>query len=134
MRIGISHFTLIVRDIERTAQLFERVFDASRLYESGARQFSISQEMFLSVGGIWICLMAGEPHAARTYDHIAFSLTDDQFDRCVERLTAYAVEMRPDRPRVAGEGRSAYFYDYDNHLFELHVGTLEERLARYQSD
>jgi fosfomycin resistance protein FosX len=24
-----------------------------------------------------------------------------------------------------------YFYDYDNHLFELHTGTLEERLARY---
>jgi len=32
---------------------------------------------------------------------------------------------------VDGEGESLYFYDFDNHLFELHTGTLEERLARY---
>jgi hypothetical protein len=32
---------------------------------------------------------------------------------------------------VAGEGHSLYFYDYDNHMFELHTGTLEERLTRY---
>jgi fosfomycin resistance protein FosX len=39
--------------------------------------------------------------------------------------------MRPPRGRVAGEGRSLYFYDDDNHLFELHTGTLAERLERY---
>ncbi len=37
----------------------------------------------------------------------------------------------PERSRVESEGRSIYFYDYDNHLFELHTGTLEERLERY---
>jgi hypothetical protein len=26
---------------------------------------------------------------------------------------------------------SLYFYDDDNHLFELHTGTLAERLERY---
>jgi hypothetical protein len=36
------------------------------------------------------------------------------------------------RPRVPGEGRSIYFYDYDSHLFELHTGTLGERLSRYR--
>ncbi len=34
-------------------------------------------------------------------------------------------------PKSMTEGRSLYFYDYDNHLFELHSGTLEQRLARY---
>ena len=29
------------------------------------------------------------------------------------------------------EGRSLYFYHFDNHLFELHTGTLDERLRSY---
>ncbi|HEX8385624.1 MAG TPA: hypothetical protein VF576_05550 [Rubricoccaceae bacterium] len=41
------------------------------------------------------------------------------------------MEIRPARPRVEGEGESLYFYDFDNHLFELHGGSLERRLARY---
>jgi hypothetical protein len=39
--------------------------------------------------------------------------------------------MAPGRKRVEGEARSTYFYDYDNHLFELHTGTLRERIASY---
>jgi len=38
--------------------------------------------------------------------------------------------MNP-RPRAEGEGQSIYFYDYDGHLFELHTGTLTDRLVRY---
>ncbi len=37
----------------------------------------------------------------------------------------------PHPDRVEGEGRSLYFHDHDNHLFEVHAGTLDERLARY---
>jgi hypothetical protein len=35
-------------------------------------------------------------------------------------------------PRVEGEGESQYFYDFDNNLFELHTGTLAQRLQRYK--
>jgi len=41
------------------------------------------------------------------------------------------LTLRPPRPRVGGEGRSLYVYDFDGHLFELHSGTLDERLERY---
>ncbi len=46
-------------------------------------------------------------------------------------MRALGLEVREGRPRVEGEGRSIYFYDGDNHLFELHTGTLQARLARY---
>jgi hypothetical protein len=41
------------------------------------------------------------------------------------------VEPLPGRGRIEGEGASLYFHDYDNHLFELHAGTLDGRLAAY---
>lgn len=41
--------------------------------------------------------------------------------------------MKPGRKRVPGEGKSLYFYDYDNHLFELHAGSLSNRLDAYKS-
>ncbi|MEM7776320.1 MAG: VOC family protein, partial [Pseudomonadota bacterium] len=93
--------------------------------------FSISRERFFDLAGIWIATMEGEPLPARTYNHVAFKISEDDFDLYVERIQAAGLDMRPPRPRVVGEGRSIYFYDHDNHLFELHTGTLEERLARY---
>ncbi|MCV6603344.1 MAG: FosX/FosE/FosI family fosfomycin resistance thiol transferase, partial [Cohaesibacter sp.] len=54
------------------------------------------------------------------------------FERYYKRLKDYGADILPPRPRVEGEGRSLYFYDHDNHLFELHTGTLDQRLARYQ--
>lgn len=130
---GISHITLIVRDLERATDFLQTVFDARMVYDSGEETFSLSKERFFLAGGLWLCIMEGEPHAGRTYDHIAFSVDEADFDTYLERLRQAGVEIRPPRARVQGEGRSVYFYDFDNHLFELHAGTLEERLARYET-
>ena len=65
--------------------------------------------------------------------HVAFSVSDADLPRYQANLLALDVEIRPPRSRVEGEGQSLYFYDFDNHLFELHTGTLEQRLARYSS-
>jgi len=67
----------------------------------------------------------------RTYNHVAFKINDEEFDIYEAKVRALGVDLKPSRPRVEGEGRSLYFYDYDNHLFELHTGTLSERLSRY---
>jgi catechol 2,3-dioxygenase-like lactoylglutathione lyase family enzyme len=75
--------------------------------------------------------MEGEPLQARTYNHIAFKIAEEDFELYLERIKALDIDVRPPRPRVDGEGRSIYFYDNDNHMFELHTGTLTERLARY---
>lgn len=128
---GISHITLIVKDLERTAALLRAVFDAKAVYSSGERQFSLSREMFLLINGLWLCIMEGAPLAERTYNHIAFQISESDYALYKERVIASGAELRPERPRVDGEGRSIYFYDFDNHLFELHTGTLEDRLKRY---
>jgi len=62
---------------------------------------------------------------------VAFKLSEAELIQCRIRLEALGVEIRPPRPRVDGEGLSLYFYDFDNHLFELHTGDLAQRLARY---
>ena len=74
--------------------------------------------------------MEGEA-AALSYRHVAFSVNETDLLAYEDRLRSLGVEIRPPRPRIAGEGLSLYFCDYDNNLFELHAGTLEERLARY---
>ncbi|MBF2388830.1 fosfomycin resistance hydrolase FosX [Listeria welshimeri] len=128
---GLSHITLIVRDFNKTTTFLQEIFDAEEIYSSGDKTFSLSKEKFFLIAGLWICIMEGESLQERTYNHIAFQIHADEMDEYTERIKSLDVEIKPERSRVTGEGRSIYFYDYDNHLFELHTGTLEERLKRY---
>ncbi|MBC1569953.1 FosX/FosE/FosI family fosfomycin resistance thiol transferase [Listeria sp. FSL L7-0233] len=128
---GLSHITLIVKDLNRTTAFLQNIFDAEEIYSSGDKTFSLSKEKFFLIAGLWICIMEGDSLQERTYNHIAFQIQSEEVDEYIERIKALGVEIKPERPRVKGEGRSIYFYDFDNHLFELHAGTLEERLKRY---
>ena len=78
--------------------------------------------------------MEGESLPTRTYNHVAFKISEADYQACLERVKSLGLEIREGRSRVEGEGRSIYFHDDDNHLFELHTGTLGERLARYSKD
>lgn len=129
---GISHITLLVENLERSANLLMSVFDAEQVYSSDNQQFSLSKEKFFIIGGIWLVLMEGSPPSERNYNHIAFKIPAAEFNDFKKRLKAAGLECKEDRPRVQGEGASLYFYDFDNHLFELHTGTLEERLKIYR--
>ncbi|MBP2634741.1 MAG: Glyoxalase-like domain containing protein [Firmicutes bacterium] len=128
---GISHITFIVENLERATQFFTSVFDAEEVYASGNQTFSLTPEKFFLIAGQWIAVMEGEPLVERTYNHVAFKIQEEDFELYQARVEALGLDVKPPRPRVEGEGRSLYFYDFDNHLFELHTGTLAERLARY---
>ena len=128
---GLSHMTFIVRDLERMTTILTGVFDAREVYSSGEETFSTAREKFFEVGNLWIAVMEGEPLPSRTYNHIAFKIQESEFEAYEASITALGLEIRRPRQRVPGEGRSIYFYDNDNHLFELHTGTLAERLERY---
>lgn len=131
---GLSHITFVVRDLDRTARLLTSVLDAEEVYSSGERTFSLSREKFFLVNGMWLAIMEGEPLERKTYNHVAFKIAEEEFEEYLERINALGLEVREGRSRVEGEGSSIYFYDYDNHLFELHTGTLNQRLARYARD
>lgn len=128
---GLSHITFITRDLDRMEEILVSVLDAKRIYDSGEEQFSLSKERFFDVAGLWIATMEGDPLSDRTYNHVAFKIADADYDMRLERIQALGLEIKQGRARVEGEGRSIYFYDHDNHLFELHSGSLEQRLQRY---
>ena len=128
---GLSHLTFVVRDLDRAEAMLVAVFGARKVYDGGAETFSLARERFFLVGALWIAVMEGEPRPARGYDHVAFEIADADYDEYLARVRSLGLEIREGRPRVEGEGRSIYFYDHDGHLFELHTGTLEERLTRY---
>jgi catechol 2,3-dioxygenase-like lactoylglutathione lyase family enzyme len=133
--LGISHMTFIVRDLDRMEAILTTVLDARKVYDSGEQTFSLSKERFFLVGDgaepIWIATMEGEPLPTRTYNHVAFKIADVDYETYLQRIRRLGLEVREGRSRVPGEGQSIYFYDEDNHMFELHTGTLDERLKRY---
>lgn len=130
---GISHITLIVRDLDRAEAWLSAVLGAERVYDSGSKTFSRSPERFFLVGAdrVWIAIMQGEPQGDPGYNHIAFKVEPGSLGAYRARLEDAGLNIETGRSRVGGEGESIYFRDFDNHRFELHTGTLEERLARY---
>ena len=127
---GISHITFIATDLERTAKLLCQGLGAKEIYDSTEKNFSISREKFFMLGGVWLAVMEGKP-VDRSYRHVAFKVNAADLPALEARLRTLGAEIQPSRPRVEGEGQSLYFYDFDNNLFELHTGTLEQRLQRY---
>ncbi len=138
---GLSHITLICEDLDRMEAVLVRVLRAKRIYSSGKEKFSLSEERFYLVGdgnpqdefdGVWLAVMKGDALSQRSYNHIAFAVDDAELVNAGRAVEALGLEVLPSRPRVEGEGKSLYFYDHDNHLFELHSGTLRRRLVRYR--
>lgn len=129
---GLSHITLICQDLEKSSYLFCTLFNATEVYSSDAKNFSLSKEKFLLVNDLWIALMEGPP-LPRTYNHIAFHIDEKDLPLYESKIQSLNLETTS-RSRHPLEGKSLYFYDYDNHLFELHTGDLPTRLNFYQTE
>lgn len=129
---GISHLTFIVQDLERSSKLFTNLFNAKEIYSSGGYTYSLYREKYFLINDeLWICLMEGNEPLTPTYNHVAFKVTDEELSQFENQVQELKLTVMLSRPHLPGEGRSLYFYDYDNHLFEFHTGTLSERLALY---
>ncbi len=128
---SVSHITFVVKNLNKTTELFKELFNAKEVYYSGEKTHSLFKERFFIIGNQWIAVMEDTNILNRTYHHVAFKISDSDVDSYLDKIKALNLELKPPRKRVSGEGYSIYFYDYDNNLFELHTETLEKRLSSY---
>lgn len=117
---SISHVALTVKDPARTAKLFQDLFSA-RVLERKDEDGHL--ETFVRLGDAWFVLVAAQVERKRTGDHVAFHTTPDTLEATAAKLEAMGHEF------IRARGNTAlYFFDYDNHVFELETHDLNKEL------
>jgi catechol 2,3-dioxygenase-like lactoylglutathione lyase family enzyme len=117
---AIAHVALVVREPARTAELFRKLFECKMLARRDAEGHD---EIFVKLGDTWFALIQADVQRTRTGDHVAFKVSKQTLEATAQRLEALQLE----HIRARG-GTSLYFFDYDNHVFELDTTTVEEEL------
>jgi fosfomycin resistance protein FosX len=70
-------------------------------------------------------VLVGAPvQRARTGDHIAFQATPDIIEATVTKLEKMGREFVRAR-----SNRALYFFDYDDHVFELNTENIDEEIG-----
>ncbi len=119
---AISHVALVVQDSARTTSLFRELFDCKVISRTDSEGHD---ETFVRLGRTWFALVQAPVERPRTGDHVAFSVSKATLLACAERLKAMNHEF------ILARGDTAlYFFDYDNHVFELDTTDLEAELAK----
>ncbi len=116
---SISHIALVVKEPARTATLFFDLFGA-RAVERQDDEGHL--ETYLSLGGIRIVLVGAPVQRTRTGDHVAFRATAEILETTVAKLQTMGREFIRAR-----SGKALYFFDYDDHVFELDTEDIDAK-------
>lgn len=119
---SIAHVALIVQDPARTAAFLRDLFEAPVLKR---RDEDGHDETFIRLGVTWFALVGAEVKRERTGDHVAFRVAPEAIPAFADKLKAKGYEFILSKP-----GTSLYFFDFDNHLFELDGSGHEQELDR----
>ena len=118
MLSGINHITIAVKDIDESFVFYTNALDMipHAKWNSGA---------YLTLNNLWFCLSLDEISPSKDYCHLAFDISESDFEAVKAKILAFGVEQWKQNK---SEGKSLYFLDPNGHKFELHVGNLHSRL------
>lgn len=116
----IAHVALIVRDPARTASFLRDLFEAPVLRRTDADGHD---ETFIRLGVTWFALIGADVKRERTGDHIAFRVAREAIPSFADKLKSQGCEFI-----LSESGTSLYFFDFDNHVFELDGSDQEHEL------
>jgi catechol 2,3-dioxygenase-like lactoylglutathione lyase family enzyme len=118
----IAHIALIVRDPARTAGFLRELFDAPVFRRTDAEGHD---ETFIRLGVTWFALVGADVKRERTGDHVAFRVAPASIPLIADKLKSKGCEFI-----LSDSGTSLYFFDFDNHVFELDSSDEEQELNR----
>ncbi|HEY1773728.1 MAG TPA: VOC family protein [Gammaproteobacteria bacterium] len=119
---AIAHVALTVKDPARTAEFLQELFEAptlSRKDEDG------HDETFIRLGVTWFALVKADVKRERTGDHVAFRVAPEIIPKIADKLKAKGYKTILNKT-----GTSLYFFDFDDHVFELDSSDQEQELDR----
>lgn len=119
--LNINHLAFECADLDKSTHLFEFIFGAELVKTT-------HEERFLKLADFWVVLIKGKG-LEKSYNHYAFQINPTNLPELEDKIKSLNLTILPGKARIAGENHSLYFYDYDNHLFELHTGDLQITLA-----
>lgn len=123
---AIGHIALVVGDPAKTASLFSDLFNATILMRKDPDGH---EETFARLGRTWFVLVKGVLDRPRTGDHIAFAVSKAALLESAEKLKQMNLEFF-----LARSDTALYFFDYDNHVFELDTTDLDGDLGERALD